>query len=756
MKNHSYLRHILNDNRSLGHYFHHGKKVTLDDLKRHILLIVRQKQYSVPDHYYRLGNDYSFDGISELSEVFTVGLPRLADEFLGIWDGKVYVKGNKFNEWQLLLPDIPPLILTVSKIWKDRGGAVDSIIDYAHDYIIPSVFYTALPIAYLPEMKVYEDEIQGFSDLHIHLNGAVETDLAWHDFLRFPEKVYSELKESYRNSKVKEQIAQMSDINDPIEFYNLFLIGGRIREWLFQRVRCGTDIFDSESFENLLVKFSDSNDDYKEHPFKYLLGENTSLLVLESMLYVTVLDYLERNKGDDVTAGVFHYYLLITGLCNRLLVQQTDAFGFEQFQKYTSNNFREFSEKTYAQRFFQLAGNQLTGFRHIEGRFSPKDSLEKNMELVWKIMNGFCSLRAMQKERDVRPSTLSLTAHFIKKPDKAKGDIRFRKLRIELKKKADSLIALKNAGAREGRLISGADAAASEFDTPPEVFAPAFRRLRKAGFEHFTYHAGEDFYHILSGLRAIFEAIIYLDLRQGDRIGHASASGVDVALWRSNIGEKVWMHSEDYLDDLVFTYFIITENKDKSLEHLLPLITLRCQELCTKIYGRPYSIHELIEAWKFRFIDPEDLPDTINKVSQEIINYRQSAVGRKKGGGIISVDTYDIFGEQELIHLQQLLLKDMHSRQIVIETLPTSNIIIGQHHDFKTYHLYNWYKWGKEGHQIPAIVVGCDDSGIFATNIYNEYCHIYCLLVFDKGQTSHAAMDFISHLVRNSKVYGFR
>ena len=102
------------------------------------------------------------------------------------------------------------------------------------------------------------------------------------------------------------------------------------------------------------------------------------------------------------------------------------------------------------------------------------------------------------------------------------------------------------------------------------------------------------------------------------------------------------------------------------------------------------------------------------------------------------------------------LLKVMHHRQIVIETLPTSNVVIGHHHSFSTYHLYNWYKWSKEGEKIPAIVVGTDDAGIFATNIYNEYCHIYCMLVFDKGLSPFEAMDYIERLVHNAKVYVFK
>lgn len=164
----------------------------------------------------------------------------------------------------------------------------------------------------------------------------------------------------------------------------------------------------------------------------------------------------------------------------------------------------------------------------------------------------------------------------------------------------------------------------------------------------------------------------------------------------------------------------------------------------------------MIEAWLKRKEDPLSFANDQPSRVEQIWQFYHSKEGREKGKRIILVDAYDILGEQELIYLQKLLLKVMHHRQIVIETLPTSNVVIGHHHSFSTYHLYNWYKWSKEGEKIPAIVVGTDDAGIFATNIYNEYCHIYCMLVFDKGLSPFEAMDYIERLVHNAKVYVFK
>lgn len=122
---------------------------------------------------------------------------------------------------------------------------------------------------------------------------------------------------------------------------------------------------------------------------------------------------------------------------------------------------------------------------------------------------------------------------------------------------------------------------------------------------------------------------------------------------------------------------------------------------------------------------------------------------------IIEIDTYDILGEEHLTMLQLLLLKELHRREIVIETLPTSNVIIGNHHDYSTYHLYNWYLWKKENHPLPPIVVGTDDVGIFATNIFNEYSNIYCQFLYDKGLNSNEIIDFLKELNDNAKHYAF-
>ena len=146
--------------------------------------------------------------------------------------------------------------------------------------------------------------------------------------------------------------------------------------------------------------------------------------------------------------------------------------------------------------------------------------------------------------------------------------------------------------------------------------------------------------------------------------------------------------------------------------------------------------------------------EKVDDVRVLFIDYHRKET-RKRYDKIIQIDTLGDFDEDQLTALQLLLLKYMHQKEIVIETLPTSNVIIGNHHNYSTYHLYNWYMWKKVGKPLPPIVVGTDDVGIFATNIYNEYCNIYCQFLYTKQMNSDDIVGFLKELNANARHYAF-
>lgn len=436
-----------------------------------------------------------------------------------------------------------------------------------------------------------------------------------------------------------------------------------------------------------------------------------------------------------------------------------------------------------------MHGNNLTNLHFIEGRFSPKNTKVSMVKLIDDIYEGWNKLindvNIKHKDSIYKPK-LILIAHFIKRAEKRKDlTIRHKDLRYDLIKRGKVLALLLKNHPNYKRKIMGIDAAASEFDAAPEVFSPLFRMMRREGLKHFTYHAGEDFYHILDGLRAIYEAINFCDLRNGDRIGHATASGLCVKLWSEVVGTNIRIKKGDHMDNLVFCYHLIIEHRITALQHILPYIINEVHNLCFDLYGDHFPMKVLEKAWLLRQCCPvhafatqrEDvcllpiyneeewnfMPKKFEEQrrllqtdkSFEVYENYHYQTNRKKFDEIIQINPFGILKKNEIELLQIKLLNFMSEKEIIIETLPTSNIRIGFHKNFSSYHLMNWVKWKKAGINIPPIVVGTDDTGIFSTNIYNEYANIYCSIINGQNTNSSEAMDLLRELDQNSRFYRF-
>ena len=713
MKSNSHISYLLTDYLSLSSY-QEGEDVTLDDIERRLMIIAREHNYVIPHHYLRLVSESSFRGITKVSQVFTEGLIQLANDFLERRNNRIYVRIEKFNAWQEQIAYIPPMLLISAYIFKNVISSITDIVSdsFYNQYIAPNLGNTSLIPPYISQLEELKKENNGFNDLHIHLNGTMETDSVWLDILHYPERVIHNMEESAKGNKLaREQYEQFDNWTRPDKLKRLIMQAINLREFLFSKICKVVPVIESFTRQ------------------------------AESSLYISVLHYLSMYPDNKEVASSFHHYLLILGLVNQMLVQQPQCFGFEQFQHYTSNGLREYSEQEYEQRFLQLAGNQLDNIKIIEGRFSPKDKEYKNNYLIDKIRRGWLLLNNRQ---GCNKSDIRLIAHFIKRADKQKKDIRFKELRLKNRKICEALISLRNSGSKNGKAIVGIDAAASEFDTSPEVFAPVFKKLREKGFQHFTYHAGEDFYHLLGGLRAIYEAITFLDLQRGDRIGHATAAGVAPETWAHNVGCEVVVPIGAYMDDLLFVYYLISNNECKALDSLMPRLYMRITELSREIYPNDdFQVYDLIYAWKRRQEDILELADSdeLNNIKALRRYHQKEYVEKYKKE--IKVNIFEILDEKALREVQLAILMIMHHKEIAIETLPTSNIFIGYHNSFNTYHLVNWIRWEKEGKPIPPIVLGTDDAGIFATNIYNEYCHIYTLLVYEYDFCINEAFEII-------------
>lgn len=797
----SSLQYLLSDTESLTEYVN-GKFPSMADIKRRMLLKAREQNKFIPDHYYRLQQENTFNSILSLPDLMSDGLKNIAFEHLTMEGRRIYVKSDMQNSWQELITFIPPLLLqSVFLHHRIRQKTLpEKIHSYYRDYIFHNTRHTALPSPKQAQLDYLVKQRSGLHDLHMHLNGAMETDLIWQDYLTKPRAIYHDLVKAYESEQVKEQLEQESSLFSPLSYVRLLKVAQKLRRYFYSYLfsSANHERYFSKDKNQLLQKILDDSitfPGYHRHPFLPLVSEKSDypfLMSLEALMYTLLLQKI-AEQTNEVLSSLFHFYLLILGLTNRLLVQQLHQNGFEQFQKHTLNRLREESEKKYLKRYLQMAGNDSTHLRFLEGRFSPKKTSYEMVYLFGNITSGWNQMKKhieeykeLKSPKDDTPE-LNLVAHFIKQRD-YKPDIliRHKKLRYETWHKARILSLLLKQFPTFRKQMVAVDAAASEFDTPPEVFAPVFRLMRRVGIKHFTYHAGEDFYHIVGGLRAIYEAIIFCGLQPGDRIGHATATGLSAHLWSKTLGEKIMVRKGHYMDDLVFAYHIIIQNKVVDLNRLLPFIINKIQNFCFEIYKKHYSVSKLEEAWLMRKCCPIHTLNR-NKKSAELISvfsdyewnyiYESEIANSEKElknneiwqifysyhskhlsedyNQVITVNPLEVFTIQDLEKLQLALLSEMSKREIVIETLPTSNVRIGFHRDFSTYHLKNWVKWHEEGKAIPPIVVGSDDTGIFATNIYNEYANIYCSLINDGQLSQTQVMNVIKELDENSHIYRF-
>ena len=705
----------------------------------------------------------------------------------------LYVKSELFNEWIDVIIRIPPLWMIAGAMLKDFSLSEDqsrtNMDRFVEKMNLTQFCYSAMPAPYIPDLNYLVDKVHGIDDLHLHLNGTTETDVVWPYLLTHPYQIASQYEVSYRKSEsVKKLSEQVMPGTTPNVVLSRLIHARELRNLIISVIVKTLHL--SDNFNSVFVNLKYSSLSMAEflsgsslNFTSYKKWKNT--LLEEIALYLYAMKLIERDDNQYL-AGLLHHYMLIKGMIHRFLVMQQSQVGFSQFQLITDNNFRWDVERKYANRFKQLGGCVGKPFlRTVEGRFAPRGTSFENRLYVEEIVNGF------EKAKKACPdllqyAELKLIAHFIKRPDtKVFPSIRHHSLRAELKRKAVSLQMFKRRDANNfGKYVCGIDAAASEFDTRPEVFAAAYRYLRACGMEHFTFHAGEDFHHLLSGIRTIYEAIVFLGLKSGDRLGHCTAIGIKPRVWQKKVGDECYIPRGEWLDDLVFVWHLIKESRHPELQPVVLRLESEISSLALAVYGIFRHPSELTDAWLMRKVCPIPEFNEYKRSLLETPRYRREKLLEEISGRlgfqswldyyqvdpqlnlipdsgirarydeIIKVKSLDLFGELDLEVVQQIVLKKISRDNIVIEALPSSNMHISFYDDLKEYHLMRWLNSDQSECMMPSVVLGSDDPGIFMTNIYNEYALAY--LHFERCDYSPSKrMEKINSLRQFSDIYKF-
>ncbi|MGR0188422.1 hypothetical protein [Azospirillum aestuarii] len=799
-----------------------GRPPDLDTVKRRLFILERRTDTGRPDHFYKNYRDHRIGEARTHGTLLTMVFAGLADFYLHDRGGRIFVHPDRMGEWQHLLPFLSPLSVAAFAMHRMARGEFRAAGDRPEPVrrlIATNIAHTALLTVRDPVLDDLVDR-EGLNETHLHLNGSTELDVLWLHALERPYAFHRALN-APANSAVQEQYEQISPRIDAFGVYRRVRVARRLR-WLLTHAAFGGRPFGMDAIARAARGAAPASHDGRpewiesaHHSLTHVRHDLThGLLPLqtEAAWYMGVFEHLEASD-DEASACAFHAYLLVLGLVGRLSVQQVDQFGFDQFQKYTWNGVRWDIERAYANRYHQLACSDAGDLDHLEGRFAPKASVGENAELLRQILRGYASyhgdsdarFRTITGTEDVSRSRrldLGLVVHFIKDRERA-GDgnapCRHHRLRRDLERRCRAFSALLAASPVARRYVTGIDAAANEMHAPPEVFAAIFRSLRQFGMNHATFHVGEDFTHLLSGIRAVWEAVTFLAMERGDRIGHGTSIGIDPELWRRRVGPRLTMAMHDHLDDLVFAHErLLSLGRRPDLVHDL---ARRIDRLAQRIYGGAAapSAALLHRAWRMRDLDPvtaqrvhrfvrsnTSLPrdaqeDAVARMSLDAgwrdragrafrahrddqaafelyLRYHSQSV-RQAGRRWSEVATDDI-PMDVLIELQHATIDELNRRGVAIETLPTSNVRISFYDDFADHHLFRWLglcgdRFGADAPR-PAVCVGSDDPGIFATNLRNEYAHILRTLTARYGLSSTKAQEHLRQLNETARAFRFR
>lgn len=332
-----------------------------------------------------------------------------------------------------------------------------------------------------------------------------------------------------------------------------------------------------------------------------------------------------------------------------------------------------------------------------------------------------------------------------------------------------------------GRLVRVLDVAGEETQGPIELYAPAVRVLREMSGEQpgskrmtLSIHAGEDYDHPVSGLRAIYETVDFCAMRDGDRLGHALALGLDARIWMARQGRSC-ISSGNYLDNITFMYHMATlmQAKHDTLVLAYPLeeLSLQLYDWSSTLYGKPSAPHDLIQAWLWRrnssfynrdlqvcavYPGKHWLPDGDELIRQTDSNawhlWRNYCSGmhlesRDKnmlvvgpGQATLSCLKSEVveFSDKEIAlvdQIQDFLMEELNHLGITIEACPTSNIYVGRLTRISEHPVFRWVPPettqldpgpnGVNRHNLRSnplsVCVNTDDPGLMPTSIAHEH-----------------------------------
>lgn len=753
-------------------------------------------------------------------------LQEMADEFLEHRHGNLHVKPQKFGAWQQsVVSRVSGLpLLAAAQVSVQSPARLATEMHTPWPWEPPQTWASKnLPVV-SPYDPLVEDYLgrEGLHETHLHLNGSTHAENCWLRALRTPKQETKDFSLKWHTpnaadaAAVRELARSINPDLSPAELNRQLVAAGRLRKWL---VAAATGTLNTDvQLPYDLSELMDDESLQKEipHPASAHLELSVRSCTADELYWMQQLLLMFKSRPSIALERMFHTYLILQNQYYRLLVQSEEQFGFDQFQKFTYNKLRDPAEEDYLPRFWAMHGKaeNVSRTTYLEGRLSPKDTLRRNYQLLKAVLGGYwCYLKnqdpqshssnpmphklgeLLEKLEDHFRKTspldrshhrLALVVHFIKKswaPGRKAGPYRFYKQRQELELTVNVLLECLARWPRLRTWVRGIDAAANELHAPPEIFASSYRVCNRAGLTHRTYHAGEDFAHLLSGLRTMYDALELLDLRDGDRIGHGTAMGISPRLWLERMPGQLVVKKGEWMLDLLAAWRLlrtvpcaaataarVADDLAKSAGEVFRR-DISCTSLEAAMALRHLNIRFVQAALETDWsADITPLSDLWQSEAQRVLDAKRSSPQHLKllwewvsdrelwerSEALQSVDAA-YFDESTYLHLQQALMHEVARRNVIIETLPSSNVRISQYNSFCEHHSLRWMRapgFVQEGDPEIMVSLGSDDPGIFAGDLNGEFYQLYAALR-NQGISDHSALALLAPINERGRAYRF-
>ena len=511
----------------------------------------------------------------------------------------------------------------------------------------------------------------------------------------------------------------------------------------------------------------------KEYLYSVLSGERHLMYCMFRKIY--------GGECDCLMATCFYIYLLIKGEFRSEIVQLNDSVGFANFSDYQGRKYLFLKKGSVYDAIapqIAIASSLSDGQKWLEARITPCDSYRSLDKFINKIEDSVNKGLLTFDIKDRLKERYSIILHFIKNRDtkikRLESKTMFPRhytLRKRIKKESLALSEWRSRCMSQDRTLQivGVDAASSEIACRPEVFGQGYRFLKNfhsaSGYRKdlhelgFTFHVGEDFLDIVDGLRAIRESLIFLNLENRDRIGHALVLGTDVEKYYMKRGYYVSMTKQMLLDNIAWLYF--EGSTCVGFNKIAVYLKSQFEKYFNEIYAKSIaqnkndlfsiSIEDYYQSWFLRgdaphkYMNPNSLDETLSSF-YDLYAFNERAEVREARSNPKACYLYYLYHYDNMVYdegskseqvklnedmifvikqLQSKLLSEIERLHISIETNPTSNYRIGDFDRYDEHPILQFFNYGlnHEGtaeHSV-TVSINTDDKGVFSTSLEREF-----------------------------------